>query len=197
VAIGTAVLGAVSHGRLSTMVAIPGKRRPKTQLGIQVQNVAPVAVGVTMNYHGGSNVSGGNDDDDDENKRGSWTPVKKIFDFDRRVPAGPYSINFSAAECTLHMEGKVSQLSEQALMNAVKEKEAAKHIPARERAALNLRVQIVQKFTRDGDWTKIGDVMSPLTVVEKDESKTACEKVTLELSLGIVGLISTSLVGDR
>lgn len=183
VAIGTGVLGAVSHGRLSTLVEIPGKKKPKTQLGIQVQNVAPVAVGVTMNYFGGEN--------------GKWTPVKTIFDFDRRVPAGPYGTELSAAECTLHREGKASEMSEEAFVKAIKEREAAKYIPAREKAALDLRVQIVQKFTRDGEWTKIGDVMSPLTVVETDESKTACEKVTLELSLGISGLITNALVGDR
>lgn len=183
VAIGTGILGAVSHGRLSTLVRIPGKKRPKTQLGIQVQNVAPVAVGVTMNYHGGA--------------KDKWTPVKTIFDFDRRVPAGPYGIELSAAECTLHREGKGSAKSEEEFVKAIKEREAAKHIPEREKAALDLRVQVFQKFTRDGEWTKIGDVMSPLTVVEKDESKTACEKVTLELSLGISGLITNALVGDR
>ncbi|KAG7364590.1 hypothetical protein IV203_037792 [Nitzschia inconspicua] len=183
VATGTGILGAVSHGRLSTIVQIPGKKRPKTQLGIQVQNVAPVAVGVTMNYHGGA--------------KDRWTPVKTIFDFDRRVPAGPYGIELSAAECTLHREGKASELSEEAFVKAIKDREAAKHIPEREKAALDLRVQVVQKFTRDGSWTKIGDVMSPLTVVEKDESKTACEKITLELGLGISGLITNALVGDR
>lgn len=55
----------------------------------------------------------------------------------------------------------------------------------------------MQKFTRDGKWIKIGDTMSPLVVVEKDEEKTACEKVSLELSLGVSGLITQCLVGDR
>jgi len=40
-------------------------------------------------------------------------------------------------------------------------------------------------------------VMSPLTIIEKDERKTACEKVSLELSVGLSGLITQSLVGDR
>ncbi|KAL3898670.1 MAG: hypothetical protein SGARI_006623 [Bacillariaceae sp.] len=159
------------------------KKRPKTELGIRVQNVAPVAVGVKYNYYGG--------------KKDKWTPVKTIFDFDRRVPAGPYSIDLNAAECALQRTAKVSDLSEADFLKAVAEKESAKHIPEREEAALNLRVQIVQKLTRDGDWMHIGDVMSPLAVVEKDETKTACEKMSLELSLGISGLITNALVGDR
>jgi hypothetical protein len=183
VAVGTGVLGAVSHGRLSMLVSIPGKKKPKTELAIRVQNVAPVAVGVIYNYFGG--------------RKDKWTPVKTIFDFDRRVPAGPYAIELSAAECALQRTAKVADLSDEVYLKAVTEKEAAKHIPEREEAALNLRVQIVQKFTRDGEWIHIGDVMSPLTVVEKDESKTACEKVTLEMSLGIAGLITNALVGDR
>jgi hypothetical protein len=183
VAIGTGVLGAVSHGRLSKLVEIPGKKRPKTELAIQVQNVAPVAVGIMKNYFGG--------------QKEKWTSVKTVFDFDRRVPAGPYGIELTAAECSLHRKNEASNLSEEDFLKAVKDREAAKYIPEREEAALNLRVQIVQKFTRDGEWTNIGDVMSPLVVVEKDESKTACEKVVLELSLGISGLLSNALVGDR
>lgn len=183
VANGTSVLGGVSHGRLSKLVQIPGKKKPKPQMAIQTMNVAPVAVGVMMNYHGG--------------KKGKWNPVKTIFDFDRRVPAGPYSLELSAAESAVHQEGKISDKSEEDFFKAVTAREAAKHIPEREQAALALRVQIVQKFTRDGEWIKIGDVMSPLVVVEKDESKTACERVSLELSLGLSGLITQSLVGDR
>jgi hypothetical protein len=182
VATGTAVLGAVSHGRLSTLVQIQGKK-PKAQLAIQVQNVAPVAVGIALNYEGG--------------KQDKWNPVKTIFDFDRRVPAGPYPIELSAAVCTLHREGGVSDLSDEDFVKAVKDKESAIYIPEREKAALNLRVQIMQKLTRDGDWIKVGNEMSPLTIVEKDESKIACEKMTLELSLGLSGLISQGLVGDR
>jgi len=183
VANGTGILGGVSHGRLSTFVHLPNKKKPKAQLAIQTMNVAPVAVGVMMNYHGGQGDK--------------WTPAKTIFDFDRRVPAGPYSLELSAAESVVRREEKISHESEEDFFKAVAEKEAGKYIPEREQAALNLRVQIVQKFTRDGEWIKIGDVMSPLTVVEKDEEKTACEKVSLELSLGLSGLITQSLVGDR
>jgi len=183
VANGTGVLGAVSHGRLSKFVQVPNKKRPKAQLCIQTMNVAPVAVGAMINYHGGQSDK--------------WAPVKTIFDFDRRVPAGPYSLELSAAESAIRREGNVSDESEEDFFKAVTDKEAAKHIPEREQAALNLRVQIVQKFTRDGEWVKIGGVMSPLTIVEKDEEKTACETVALELSVGLSGLITQSLVGDR
>jgi len=183
VANGTGILGGVSHGRLSTLVQLPNKKRPKAELAIQTMNVAPVAVGVMINYHGGQS--------------GKWTPVKTIFDFDRRVPAGPYSLELSAAESIVRLEGKISDKSEEDFFKAVTGKEAAKFIPEREQAALNLRVQIVQKFTRDGEWNKIGDVMSPLTIVEKDEEKTACERISLELSVGLSGLITQSFVGDR
>lgn len=185
VAVGTAVLGAVSHGRLSTVLRLAGKK-PKLQMALQVQNVAPVAVGITLNYHGGESDK--------------WTRPKTIFDFDRRVPAGPYPTDLVAAECALHRQkGGIGDLDDEAFIKAVKEKEGAKGIPDREEAALNLRVQILQKLTRDGEWIKIGDVMSPLVVVggSNDEEKTACEKVTLELSLGLSGLISSALIGDR
>mmetsp|Transcript_13692 Transcript_13692/g.32084 ORF Transcript_13692/g.32084 Transcript_13692/m.32084 type:complete len:788 (-) Transcript_13692:877-3240(-) len=183
VATGTAILGGVSHGRLSTLVQLPNKKKPKAKLAIETMNVAPVAVGVMINYHGGQS--------------GKWAQVKTIFDFDRRVPAGPYSLDLSAAEAAVHREGKSPDEQEEEFLKAVTSKEGAKYIPEREQAALELRVQIVQKFTRDGEWVKIGDMMSPLTIVEKDETRTACEKVSLELSVGLSGLITQSLVGDR
>ena len=181
VALGTSVLGAVSHGRLYITVQVPGKK-PKAELAIRIQNVAPVAVGVMMNYHGG--------------QKDKWTPIKTIFDFDRRVPAGPHQIELSAAESAVYRSGTL-KLSEEDLLKAIKDNEGSKCIPKREEAALNLRVQILQKWTRDGEWKKIGDVMSPLITVDKDENETACEKLVLELSLGATGLITNSLVGER
>lgn len=184
VANGTGVLGGVSHGRLTNYVQLPNKKKPKAQLAIKTMNVAPVAVGIRMNYHGG--------------KSDRWTDAKTVFDFDRRVPAGPTPIEMSAAECAIRAEGKLSEdNNDEAFHKAVKERESAKYIPEREAAALNFRVQIVQKFTRDGNWIKVGDVMSPLVVLDKDEKKIACEKVSLELSLGTSGLITKSLIGDR
>lgn len=181
VALGIAVMGAVSHGRITTTVHVPGKK-PKADLAIQVHNVAPAAVGVMMNYHGGA-----------EDK---WLPVKTIFDFDRRVPAGPYQIDLVAAECAVYRSNK-GELSDEALLKAIKDNEGAKFIPVREEAALNLRVQILQKLTRDGEWKKIGDTMSPLVYLDKDEKKVACEKIVLELSLGPTGMITQGLAGER
>jgi len=187
VANGTGLLAGISHGRLVNFVQLPNKKKPKAQLALQTMNVAPVAVGVMINYFG----------DDKGKDKCKWNPVKTIFDFDRRVPAGPYSLDLSAAECAIRREGKVSDESSEKFFKAVTDKEAARYIPEREQAALNLRVQIVQKFTRDGEWVKVGNTMSPLVVLEKDETKTACEKASLELSLGVSGLITQTLVGDR
>ena len=181
VAIGTSILGAVSHGRLSTVVQIPGKK-PKAQLAIRIQNVAPVAVGVRFNYHGG--------------KKGKWLPVKTIFDFDRRVPAGPYQIDLNAAECAVYRDG-ATYLTEEELLKAIKDNEGAKGIPKREEAALNLRIQVVQKLRRDSEWSNIGDPSSPLVVDDGEGGKTACERVVLELSLGSTGMITNALVGER
>jgi len=175
-------MGAVSHGRITNVVQKPGKK-PKAELAIQVQNVSPVAVGVMMNYHGGA--------------KDKWTPVKTIFDFDRRVPAGPYPIDLVAAECVVHRSKTTKDLSDEELLKAIKDNEGAKCIPKREQAALDLRVQVLQKWTRDGEWKNVGDVMSPLVSLDKDEKKVACEKIVLELSLGATGMITSSLSGTR
>ncbi|KAL3940379.1 MAG: hypothetical protein SGBAC_005082 [Bacillariaceae sp.] len=181
VAMGTSVLGAVSHGRLKMIVQVEGKK-PKAGLALRVQNVAPVAVGIEMNYHGG-----------DKDK---WQPVKTIFDFDRRVPAGPYEVDISAATGAVYKE-QGFDLSVDALFKATTEMESAKHIPKREAAALDIRLQVVQKWTRDGEWKKIGDVESPLVMTDKDDKKTACERIKVELSLSPVGLTTHCLVGHR
>jgi hypothetical protein len=183
VAIGTAILGAVTHGRQSVLVDKGGKT--KAELGIRVQNVSPCAVGVRINYHG-----------DDESK---WEPIKTIFDFDRRIPAGPYPIELIASECVVHRNGHAA-LSDEDFVKAVKLNEGASHIPKREEAALDLRVEILQKWTRDGDWKRVGDMMEPLVKTEGDEgeeTRVACESVTLELSVGVTGMLSSNLIGDR
>jgi len=190
VAIGTAYLGAVSHGRVKQIVHIPGKK-PKADLAVHVHNVAPCAVGVTMHYHGGG---GGT-----TKTTAAWTPIKTIFDFDRRVPAGPYGLELIAAECLVYRENPTAKetLSDEDLVKAITANEGAKSIPKREQAALDLRVQIMQKYTRDGEWHKVGNEMSPLVTLDKDEKKIACEKVLLELSLGTTGMISNALTGER
>jgi hypothetical protein len=181
VAVGAAVLGGVSHGRVRTVTHASGK--PKPQLAIRVQNVAPTAVGVRMNYYGGA--------------KGKWTLVKVIFDFDRRVPAGPYAIELKATECAA-IRSAQSNLSDEDLLKAAKEFEGSSGIPEREKAALEFRLQVVQQLERNGDWINVGDEMSPLTKTEgDDDERVACESVALQLSLGATGIITSSLVGDR
>ena len=182
ISMGTAVLGAVSHGRHKTIVHVEGSKKPKAKLAIRVANVAPVAVGVRYNYHG------------DTTKK--WTPIKTIFDFDRRVPAGPYAIDFKASECVIHRQGNASDMSDEEFLKTAKDKEGKKGIPLREEAALNLRVQIYQKWTRDGEWKKVGDVKKPLIMEGKDGEQIACEQTTLELSLGPTGVITAGLFGE-
>ena len=180
VAMGTATLGAVSHGRLRTITQVPGAK-PKAILAIRVANVAPVAVGVRMNYHGDS--------------KKKWTPVKTIFDFDRRVPAGPYAIDLKASECVVHRQG-ASELSDEEFLKAAKAVEGSKGIPQREEAARNFRIQVFQKWTRDGDWKKVGDPKKALVVEGKDGEEIACEHAVLELSLGPTGIITAGLHGE-
>jgi hypothetical protein len=186
VAKGAAVLGAVSHGRLSLVEQSRG-HKAKAGFALRVQNVAPVAVGIQMNYHGG-----------DKDK---WTPVKVIFDFDRQIPAGPHSIDLNAAECAVHRQGKVDSNSEEEFVKAVKSNEGAKGIPQREEAALNFSVRILQKWTRDGEWKQVGDPMEPL--VHKNENKDGsvvrigCERILWELSIGVTGMLTTAFVGER
>lgn len=195
VAIGAAVLGGVSHGRTNVIKQIQGKK-PKGIIGVRIQNVAPVALAIRTNYHGGS-----------EKK---WSKVKTIFDFDRRVPAGPYPIEFKASECAVYRDVKgAKKLPDEDFLKLAKGMEGAKKIPQRETAALDLRVQILQKWTRDGEWKQVGDIKKPLVekedvddddVTENNAEGTreyACEHVVLELSLGAAGIVSANLFGDR
>eukprot|EP00563_Minutocellus_polymorphus_P009896 CAMPEP_0181026520 /NCGR_PEP_ID=MMETSP1070-20121207/3683_1 /TAXON_ID=265543 /ORGANISM="Minutocellus polymorphus, Strain NH13" /LENGTH=877 /DNA_ID=CAMNT_0023103717 /DNA_START=30 /DNA_END=2664 /DNA_ORIENTATION=- len=198
VACGVALLAAVSHGRLTTVVSETrkdGKQRAKGKPAVVVQNSSCSAVGVRYNYFGGS-----------EKK---WSAVKTVFDFDRRVPAGPYSIEFSAAECAAIRANGGKDMEEEELLEASKTLGGAKNIPAREEAALALRVQVVQQLERDGTWIKVGDVMKPLTMTKKnddddeddDDAKAkaepfACEESILELSLNPVGMLTNAFISD-
>lgn len=187
VCMGTAVLGAVAHGRQALLVEKDGGKT-KAELGITVQNVAPAAVGFRLHYHGGTDP-----------KR--WTSVKTIFDFDRRIPAGPYSIEFKASECVVHrnVNSTSAPLSDEDLLKAAKEKEGAKYIPQREEAALDLRLEILQKWTRDGEWKRVGDLKQPLVKHDDDDEdkRVACESVTLEISLAVTGMLTLNTIGDR
>ena len=188
VVIGTAVLGAVTHGRLATLTE-GANGKPKAALALRVHNVAPTAVGVRMSY-----------------RKGEWTPVKTIFDFDRRVPAGPYELDLSAAQCAAMLEAGAGQAHEwysddlsNAVEKALTKVEGSKGIPSREAAALVFKIQIVQKFTRDGEWRNVGDAMMPLTKIDdknNDEKRVAYERVRLDVSVNSTGVITQSLVGE-
>lgn len=179
VALGTATLGGVSHGRLASLT-VGANKKPKACLALRVQDVAPTAVGIKLSY-----------------TKGKWTDVKTIFDFDRRVPAGPYPIQLNAAECAA-MRETTRAMTDEELLQAIKSHEGAKGIPKREEAALDFELQIYQKLSRDGEWIKVGDIMRPLTKESSngDETRVACETITLNLSVGSTGVINYSLVGE-
>lgn len=177
VSVGTSVMAAVSHVRIA---------KPS----IDVKNVSPVAVGLSYNFHGGSTDS-------------KWTEPKMIFDYDRRVPAGPTKIDFSAAECVaLRKDPSLLNDSERLLTESEKWS-SGKSNSLREEAALDLRVRVVQRVERDGAWRQVDNVMTPLTKEKdtedenSDESqKYAIESSTLELSLDSIGFLSAKLISD-
>mmetsp|Transcript_21010 Transcript_21010/g.30276 ORF Transcript_21010/g.30276 Transcript_21010/m.30276 type:complete len:796 (+) Transcript_21010:1-2388(+) len=179
VAIGTATLAGVTHGRLH--VLIRPKKKPKAHLALRVQNVAPTAVGVRMTYDNGK----------------TWTPVKTVFDFDRRVPAGPYPMELTAAECAA-MRETTEYEDDEALQKATAKHEGRKGIPKREEAALAFQLEVVQKWTRTGEWIRVGDIQRPLTKIvdEAEQIRVACEKNTLELSLAGTGIITQAFEGQ-
>jgi len=187
VATGIAILGGVTHGRLARLyTAASGK--PKPALALQISNVAPTEVGVRMSY-----------------KKGVWAPVKTIFAFDRRVPAGPYGIDLTAAQCAAYLQvGAGDQYAwdsdelTDAVDTALKDIEGKEGIPKREVAALAFKIQIVQRLTRDSDWVNVGGETMPLTKTEYEGEKEkliACEHIVLELSVNSTGAITQSLVG--
>mmetsp|Transcript_31009 Transcript_31009/g.92957 ORF Transcript_31009/g.92957 Transcript_31009/m.92957 type:complete len:866 (-) Transcript_31009:1961-4558(-) len=200
VACGTALLAAVSHGRVYTVElgAGAGKtaKKHRARPGVSASNASCSAVGVRYNYFDG--------------KDDKWEPVKTIFDFDRRVPAGPYQIDMSAAEAAVIREAGGAELDEEKLIEETKRLGGGKNIPKREAAALAMRVQVVQRTERGGEWLPVGDLMRPLTMMKggdddddedgesskKKKEAVACESSQLDLSLGPVGLINCQLVSD-
>jgi hypothetical protein len=204
VAMGAALLAGASHGRILKHT----ENKKKLDLAMRTQLVAPVAVGVSFDYHGAKTT---NDDDangissNTKNKTKNDVPIKTIFDFDRRIPAGPYIMEFKASECVVYRKDGGAELDDDAFLKAVKEVEGTKGIPMREEAALNLRVQVYEKWTRDGEWKPLGDPQWPLVRIvpgDDDNDKTsekreACESVSLELSLAVTGMVTSALVGER
>jgi len=199
VALGLAVLGASVHGRVRVVVSVKGtdgKNRPKAKAGVAVQDVATCAVAVSFNYFSG--------------QTDKWTKPKVIFDFDRRVPAGPYQIDFTAAECAAHVQheektGEHCLEDETALLETAQGLTGSKGIPQREKAALQLRFRLYQRTARGddpSDWVRVGDDMRPLSMrhSQKEEGESgegdlvAIESAVLELSLSAVGLVTNGLI---
>lgn len=178
VAVGTAILAAVSHARIE---------RPS----VEVKNISPTAVGLSYNFSGDSEGS-------------SWSNPKIVFDYDRRVPAGPTKIEFSAAECVVLKENQSLFDDMEKLVEESQKWSKQKFNNVREEAALNLRVRVMQRMERDGSWKQVGDVMKPLTKISEDSddgdnnegSAYAIETSTLDLSLDSIGFLSASLCSD-
>ena len=176
-----------------------GKYRTKAKLAVSVQDASPCAVAVSFSYFGGGDVD-----------NGRWTTPKVIFDFDRRVPAGPYQIDLSAAECAAHVKyGTEKTTSSTAVVASIEDEsvliEMANSlrgswgIPKREEAALQLRMCVYQRTERTGEWIRVGDEMKPLTVkhtqkdvgASGDEDLVAIESAVFEISLNAVGMLTT------
>lgn len=150
---------------------------------LKAKYVSTCAVGVRCNYFG----------DDDERKDDSI--VQTVFDFDRKLPTSQYSIEFSSAECACV---RANDGSDDYTMDDVKALEGAKHVQAREEAAKALRVQVVQKFQRDGEWVNVGDEIKPLCMEGEEEGELiGCEEMTHKLVLSSSGLITSSIDGER
>ncbi len=176
VAVGASVLAAVSHARIE---------RPS----VDIKNVSPTAVAISYNFHGGE-------------KGSIWTDPKIIFDYDRRVPAGPTPVEFSAAECVALRENPKLFNDTEKLVEEAQKWNKEKFNSRREEAALNLRIRVLQRVERDGGWKQVGDEMSPLSKVNDNdvdgdaEQKYAIETSILELSLDSIGFITASTVMD-
>lgn len=186
VAAGCCALAAAAHGR----VEVDG--RP---VAMRVRNANPCAIGVRLSYHG-------RDDG----------PVKVVFDFDRRVPAGPYEMELSAAECAARIASGDDGGGELDPEEVKKYTGGGKNLAVRDEAASNFRMRVVQKMDRDGDWIPVGDLMSPLVVTkggdddDDDEGKRSSdekkERIAIEssifsISVGAGGVLTMKLTSDN
>ncbi len=116
-----------------------GKNRTKAKLAVAVKDAPPCAVAVSFNYSGGADDGGG-----------GWTGPKVIFDFERRVPTGPYQIDFTATECATHVKNGKHIEGDSVLIKMANDMSGSWGIPKREEVALRLRFRIYQKTSRGG-----------------------------------------------
>jgi hypothetical protein len=182
VAIGLATLGAVSHGRI-----LPVNEGKKNRPACVVSNVSPTAIAVQYQFGKGRD----------------WTEPKVIFDYDRRVPAGPYKLDLKASEClAVRKSPKGEDLymdsDSEALVKEADNYSKGRYNADREEAALEVRVKILQRMERNGRWRQVGEILEPLANDSggEREGKVAVESATLELSLDSIGYISVSTISD-
>lgn len=184
VAMGACLLAAGSHGRITD-----GSGQKVT---VSVSNVSSCAVGVRLVYFS---------DDEDDVDTDNDDNIKVLFDFDRRLPATPYTLELKAAECTaIRARGKDNPVpaDEHLSEEEVNKFTGGRMIPVREEAAHAFKLQIVQKSERDGKWISVGDVIEPLHLKEDGEEGTvAIEEAHLQISVGPSGLIMTETYSDR
>ena len=180
VALGTAVLAASSHARIRTV------QNNKPRAGLNVLNVAPNAVGISVSFDGQK-----------------WTPVKTIFEYDRLVPAGPHAIELTASESVALQQNPELFFDYEKLVEEGNKFNTAKYIQQREEAARSFQLKIVQQLQRNGEWIQVGTSLQPLTVEGNNDSdkedvasRIAIENSILELSLSPSGIITSSLATD-
>ena len=280
VSTGAALLGGNALGRVHNPYSSGSGGGGRKSLPLRVKSIATVSTGIARYYtpkqrqdhlqqltrlqrrrqqeqeHKEGGADKDNNDDDDDVINSVNKQIKVVFDFDRRLPAGPYAMEFKASECVVHQRRLEQQRQQQqqdddkkkkkqkqvnghndtshspynnnndssfyyyspedaeqgdGFWKKVKEAESSKYIPQREKAALDFTIQIFQKYTRDGIWYPVGNPMSPLVKLDTqvhetdtgeiedniEETKIACEQVTLELSLAVMGVLTTGWSGER
>jgi hypothetical protein len=185
IAFGTVLLAAAKCDRLDS--------RP-----VQITSVSHTSVGLRISYaHNDQKSSSSNNNKKEDN-------VKVIFDFDRRLPAGPYVLEFTATECAAKREGLDA--------SDLQKLEGKKGIPKREEAALNFSIQVVQRQDRFSDWVPVDDIIYPLrmekydstddTSTKDDQAKkehsnlVACESARFEIRMKAEGTLISSLAND-
>lgn len=185
VATGTAILGAISHTRIECETSADEEVRP----AITISNIAPCAVGITYSFHGGA--------------KNTWTEPKIVFDYDRRVPAGPYRVEFTSAECVAMRKDESLLFDIEKLVEESKKWSKGKYNSLREEAALDLRIKVVQRLERNGAWKSTGKIFSPLMQTnevegtnDENQNAVAIESSFIDFSLDSMGFYSTELTSD-
>ena len=172
---GCALLGGVALGRVGSRSG----RDNKNNLPVRVQSVATVATAGVARYYTPEQRKKHQTKIFQQLQEGTGAVdkrIKVIFNFDRRLPAGPYSMEFKASECVVHKRRSCvakekdaettvynqDHEEDEAFWKAVKDAESSRNIPHREKAALDFTVQSFQKYSRDGPSHPVGNPLAPL-----------------------------------